>query len=97
MSTKKELTEELQELFYRSEAHLKEAQGYLEAAYLCTKDLQRHEDSLQVRGLLVQVEKAMLQEGRQMNINLNVLKTLIKDALGIQMIGIKDNEGESED
>lgn len=97
MSTKDVLSEELQELFYRAETHFKEAQGYLEAAYFCTKDLQRYEDSPIVGRLLEQIQESLVKENRQMNTSLKTLKTLIKDALGVEMVGVEKDESESED
>lgn len=88
---KKELSEELQELFYRANHHFLEAQGYLEAAYFCCKDLQRYEDSEIVSRLLIQIEAALVRENRQMNTSLKTLKTLLKDALGVE-VGIPDEE-----
>lgn len=94
---KEKLSKELQELFYRAETHFKEGLGYLEAAYYCTRDLARYEDNPQVEKLLRQVESAMVSEARQMNTSLKSLKTLIKDALGVEMVGVEDYESESED
>lgn len=93
---KEELRDELVELFYRADYHFKESLSYLQASYHVACDLKRYEDHEIVDNLIVEVKEALKNESAEMNRRQQKLKTLLRDALGVE-VGVEDYEGKSED